>query len=650
MEAMVSRGASTAALARVGARGKTKNGRVSARAHASAAARESSRVAPAPTRARAPRLDPSRARRSPRGGVRARAAGDDDAESGASATTESGDAIDDDDATVAGTVRRKRAEAAAKAAKRDPSLADINPLDLGRKSRKFVDGIFKSITGLTQITRPAGVDASGSLDDDYYGDLLSGSSLTEYENPNARYTTVLVVGAAGRVGRVLVRKLLLRGYTVKAVVRKPEDADELPSVVDVLVGDVSDASMMERAIQGVNKVVYCARAKSTMSGDLNNVESEGVRVAAKALQDYNNALAIRRAGRSSKTKAMLTNFVKHKSVFEDWTVDETRLVDPGDGRWQAAAEVAQRVNFGPGGDVEEPSKFPSFDGFVFSKTGVAQISAAIEDLGTGASRGNVSLRQHDGVLLRLRGDGKRYSVSLREPGSEGRTFIAPFATTGKWQIVRLPFSQFRPEVFNRALNSGEADLGAPMDLNNIERVGIRFEARNQATSRASGGWMNELNTQSENSFGVELEYVKLLPKGEETDFILVSCGGAHVEDEEEREKVVAAKRLGERTIRNSGLGYTIVRPGMLLEEPGGSQALVFDQGNRITMPISCADVADVCVKALHDEEARNKSFDVCYEYGSGEAGGESQYEKIAQVSDKSNNYLTPALAVLEKNT
>ena len=222
MEAMVSRGASTAALARVGARGKTKNGRVSARAHASAAARaESSRVAPAPTRARAPRLDPSRARRSPRGGVRARAAGDDDAESGASATTESGDAIDDDDATVAGTVRRKRAEAAAKAAKRDPSLADINPLDLGRKSRKFVDGIFKSITGLTQITRPAGVDASGSLDDDYYGDLLSGSSLTEYENPNARYTTVLVVGAAGRVGRVLVRKLLLRGYTVKAVVRKP---------------------------------------------------------------------------------------------------------------------------------------------------------------------------------------------------------------------------------------------------------------------------------------------------------------------------------------------------------------------------------------------------------------------------------------------
>jgi hypothetical protein len=93
----------------------------------------------------------------------------------------------------------------------------------------------------------------------------------------------------------------------------------------------------------------------------------------------------------------------------------------------------------------------------------------------------------------------------------------------------------------------------------------------------------------------------------------------------------------------------VVRPGTLLEEPGGSKALVFDQGNRITMPISCADVADVCLRALHDEQARNKSFDVCYEYGNA-AGAEGGYEKIAQVTGTNDNYLTPALAVLEKNT
>lgn len=44
------------------------------------------------------------------------------------------------------------------------------------------------------------------------------------------------------------------------------------------------------------------------------------------------------------------------------------------------------------------------------------------------------------------------------------------------------------------------------------------------------------------------------------------------------DKLVAAKRQGEAALRNSGLGYTVVRPGPLMEEAGGYKALVFDQG------------------------------------------------------------------------
>lgn len=124
-------------------------------------------------------------------------------------------------------------------------------------------------------------------------------------------------------------------------------------------------------------------------------------------------------------------------------------------------------------------------------------------------------------------------------------------------------------------------------------------------------------------------------------------------------------QAGEDSLRRSGLGYTIIRPGPLKvtllwvlanvyiygfdyiltnflrqEEPGGQRALIFDQGNRISQVsfshntshyalsrwthstpkwrnlsiilqgISCADVADICVKSLHDSTARNKSFDV----------------------------------------
>ena len=142
----------------------------------------------------------------------------------------------------------------------------------------------------------------------------------------------------------------------------------------------------------------------------------------------------------------------------------------------------------------------------------------------------------------------RYSVVLSEEGVDGRTFIAPFATRpGKWQIVRIPFTQFRPEVFNRAYNSGgdaEIDAVDPIDLNAIERVGIRYEARNQSKDKSTGGapdWMTELDAPSNNGFELEMEYLKALPKGEETDFVLVSCGGAGLEDGEDRDKLVKVR-------------------------------------------------------------------------------------------------------------
>jgi len=37
-----------------------------------------------------------------------------------------------------------------------------------------------------------------------------------------------------------------------------------------------------------------------------------------------------------------------------------------------------------------------------------------------------------------------------------------------------------------------------------------------------------------------------------------------------------------------------------VDEPGGYRALVFDQSDRISQPISAADVADICLRALHE--------------------------------------------------
>jgi uncharacterized protein YbjT (DUF2867 family) len=155
------------------------------------------------------------------------------------------------------------------------------------------------------------------------------------------------------------------------------------------------------------------------------------------------------------------------------------------------------------------------------------------------------------------------------------------------------------------------------------------------------------DSDNSNAFRLCISMVKALPGGAEPDFVLVSCAGAGL-DQEEAEKVVTAKRQGEALLRNSGLGYTILRPGPLLEAPGGYKALVFDQGGRISEGITCADVADVCVQALHDSEARNKSFDVCHEYTP--AAGESRFELVAHLPGKSGSYLTTGLQGLAKNT
>ena len=45
------------------------------------------------------------------------------------------------------------------------------------------------------------------------------SAFTDVAPSASNSTRVLVVGATGRVGRIVVRKLLLRGYTVRALVR-----------------------------------------------------------------------------------------------------------------------------------------------------------------------------------------------------------------------------------------------------------------------------------------------------------------------------------------------------------------------------------------------------------------------------------------------
>lgn len=496
-------------------------------------------------------------------------------------------------------------------------LDDVNPVGLGRRSRQMFDEVWRKFSGLGQISRTIRSDDESTLL------IREGGPMCEFAIPGAQNTTVLVVGATSRVGRIVVRKLMLRGYTVKALVRKadPDVVDMLPRSVELVTGDVGDPSSLKDAVQGCSKIIYCATARSSITGDLIRVDHQGVYNLTKALQDYNNKLAQQRAGKSSKSKLLIAKF-KSEDSLNGWEVRQGTyfqdvVASKYDGGMDATFEFTER------GEA-------IFSGYVFTRGGYVELSRKLSlPLG-------YTLDRYEGLVFSVGGNGRSYVVILEAGPSadttQSKLYFARISTKAGFCRVRVPFSSFRPV----------SPDDPPLDPFLVHTLTIRFEPRRQRPIDGPSGVNQDLR-----SFQLIMEYIKALPTGQETDFVLVSCTGSGIEPTR-REQVLRAKRAGEDSLRRSGLGYTIIRPGPLMEEPGGQRALIFDQGNRISQGISCADVADICVKALHDSTARNKSFDVCYEYVA--EPGKELYELVAHLPDKANNYLTPALSVLEKNT
>jgi nucleoside-diphosphate-sugar epimerase len=70
--------------------------------------------------------------------------------------------------------------------------------------------------------------------------------------------TALVTGAAGFLGRALARRLLARGYAVRALVRDRAREGVLDRAVEQVVGDVTDPAALARAVPGCDVVFHLA--------------------------------------------------------------------------------------------------------------------------------------------------------------------------------------------------------------------------------------------------------------------------------------------------------------------------------------------------------------------------------------------------------
>lgn len=116
--------------------------------------------------------------------------------------------------------------------------------------------------------------------------------------------------------------------------------------------------------------------------------------------------------------------------------------------------------------------------------GLSKSSLVLTDAGFGQFSGHVSLANNGGfasiqldttiqlaeemkfIVLRLKGDGKRYEFRLKGDISQSESYVHQFSTSGEWETIKLEISAFYPQFRGRTLNIPN------FNYNSIEQFGF----------------------------------------------------------------------------------------------------------------------------------------------------------------------------------
>lgn len=127
-----------------------------------------------------------------------------------------------------------------------------------------------------------------------------------------------------------------------------------------------------------------------------------------------------------------------------------------------------------------------------NKDGTATFSGilSLENNGGFASiRAKVDLKSesnYKGVILRLKGDGKIYSLRFRtDQNFDGYAYQAKIDTKeNSWTEIRLPFSDFKPTFRGRTLSNKP-----PLTSENIRQIGILIADKQSGSFSLDVDWI-----------------------------------------------------------------------------------------------------------------------------------------------------------------
>jgi uncharacterized protein YbjT (DUF2867 family) len=95
--------------------------------------------------------------------------------------------------------------------------------------------------------------------------------------------TVLVVGATGSIGRLVVDEVLRRGHSVRALIRDAGHARDLPTQAECVVGDLTQPATLVAAVKGIDAIVFTHGSEGGGKAAAEQVDYGGVRNVLRAL-------------------------------------------------------------------------------------------------------------------------------------------------------------------------------------------------------------------------------------------------------------------------------------------------------------------------------------------------------------------------------
>ena len=382
---------------------------------------------------------------------------------------------------------------------------------------------------------------------------------------------VLVIGATGAIGRLVVRRLILSGrFRVRVLVRDlySQTLNMLGTGVTYCQGDLNNIESLEYALTDVDKIVFCAgpprRDESefdskfrlfvkenldkehddclngsnhedldfqTISDTMQlrsilaeQIDAVGMQNVVQAYQNVRHA----DYGTSQAAKRSLFKFQDREEDFNLFTINND----------SSSYEEKEDKSFRSSVITQVKWMKNQFKSGVF----VGKVPVALNGKGSETSIISSRLRSRDepeqgtdlsngfgGFVCRLCGDGKIYECFIRtsEYESEGIEYVCKFETEwkpsrdnnrsiNKFITVRLPFCNFVPVLRRGKLDSAGQESnrqGRQFTGKDLKQIGFRFNSADNPSSDRNWKWIK---------FYLAISYIKVYRSQPEPEFIYLS--------------------------------------------------------------------------------------------------------------------------------